>query len=130
MEIFKSKQDNDQASAAKAARRAGGSMGVDMSSYVLREDYARLRDNLGSRLVSIATGLKEIRTIHDWAEGVSTPSKRQKEQLKILFDVTEVLKEAKSNASIIAWLQDRSPMLGDVSPATAICATWPIARWK
>ena len=68
----------------------------------LHEIAARLQSRLGTRLVAIAAGVSNTRTVHDWIAEKSKP--RDEQRLRVLYEVTELLSSEVDDRVILAWV--------------------------
>lgn len=79
---------------------------------------AQLRELLGVQLVAAIAGVKQTRTIHDWAEGRrAVRAGAVIPRLRLTLVVAQMIAEVETPPVLQAWLQGLNPDLDDRSPA-------------
>lgn len=79
---------------------------------------ARLRDLLGVQLVAVIAGVRENRTIHNWADGTSEIRDSELiHRLRLAYQITEIIARADSPGVAQTWMQGLNPLLDDQCPA-------------
>ncbi len=81
------------------------------------ELVAELRDLLGARLVAYLGGVKETRAVHEWADGVRSPSAQTVRRLRAALQVALAISRVDGPEVAQAWFQGLNPQLEDRSPA-------------
>ena len=80
------------------------------------EVVREMRDLLGARLCAYLGSVKETRAVHQWAEGVRTPSLEVQRRLRVALQAAAPIAAEDSPAIAQAWFQGLSPQLDDHSP--------------
>lgn len=81
------------------------------------ELVARLRENLGAKLVAYLGSVTETRAVRQWAEGTRAPSTDVMNRLRTAYQITALLRQKDSAGVAQAWFQGMNPQLDDVAPA-------------
>ncbi len=81
----------------------------------------QLRELLGSRLVAYLGGVKQTRTVRDWAEGTRQIQSGDDElRLRTALQAALMLASRDEPGVIQAWFQGLNPQLEDRSPAAVL----------
>jgi hypothetical protein len=86
-----------------------------------------VQDLLGSRLAAAALGLKDTRTLSNWARGGPIRSVDGEHRLQVLYRLVVAVDEAFSPAVAAAFLRGSNPTLDDQSPLTVLADGSPAA---
>lgn len=98
---------------ARAAHREAVSMGVaDVAGY--------LQDALGQTLVAYLAGMKDQKTVSNWARGDHTPRAEAEKRMRLTYQVLHMIQAEESLHTARAWFVGLNPQLADESPATAV----------
>lgn len=82
------------------------------------ELVSQLRQLLGARLLAGVAGVKQTRTIHDWAEGRrEIRAEGIAARLRLTYQVARMIAAVDSAEILQAWMQGLNPELDDRSPA-------------
>lgn len=76
-----------------------------------------LRELLGLRLVAYIAGVRETRTVREWAEGAHVKQTDVEPRLRAAFHVAAFIAEHDATSVVQAWFQGLNPQLEDRSPA-------------
>ncbi len=77
-----------------------------------------LRELLGARLVAYLAGVRETRTVHQWAAGERAIRHADAEtRLRIAYQAALLITEKDTPAVAQSWFQGLNPQLEDRSPA-------------
>ena len=76
-----------------------------------------LRELLGPRLVAYITGVRETRTVREWAEGAPVKGTDTEPRLRAAFHVAAFIAEHDAPSVVQSWFQGLNPQLADQSPA-------------
>jgi hypothetical protein len=80
-------------------------------------DQARfVQEALGSRLAAAALGLKDTRTLSNWARGGPIRGADGEHRLQVLFRVVTAVTDAYTPAVAAAFLRGSNPTLADRAP--------------
>lgn len=96
----------------------GLEVSANASRLAIHEIVSELRDILGARLVAYLGGVKETRTVREWAEGTRRPSSDAvQRRLRDAYHVAALLDETEAPGVVQAWFTGMNPQLGDRTPA-------------
>lgn len=76
-----------------------------------------LRELLGPKLVAYIAGVKETRTVREWAEGATVKQADIEPKLRAAFHVASFIAEHDAPSVAQSWFQGLNPQLDDQSPA-------------
>ena len=76
-----------------------------------------LRELLGPRLVAYIAGVRETRTVREWAEGAQVKKPEIEKQLRVAFHIAGFIAEHEAPSVVQSWFQGLNPQLEDQSPA-------------
>jgi hypothetical protein len=80
-----------------------------------------LRELLGARLVAYLGGVRETRSVRQWAEGTrSIGSNRDLSRWRVAYQAAVLLAERNHPSVVQAWFTGVNPVLGDRSPACVL----------
>lgn len=80
---------------------------------------------IGPRVASAAVGLKNSRTLNNWAAGGSIKSVDAEHRLQILFRIVLAIDEAFGTAVATAFLRGSNPALGGRAPLVVLADESP-----
>lgn len=80
----------------------------------------RLRDLLGSRLISYIGDVKETRAVRQWAEGERVPSEAVQQRLRHALMAASILAEHDDITIVQSWFQGANPKLNFQAPARVL----------
>lgn len=84
------------------------------------ERAAYVRDVLGSRLAAAALGLKDTRTLSNWASGGLIRGLDSDHRLQVLFRVVTAVAELFTPAVAAAFMRGSNPVLDGKSPLVVL----------
>ena len=97
------------------------------SVRVPADEQARfVQEVLGSRLAATALGLKDTRTLSNWARGGPIRGADSEHRLQVLFRVVTAIDDAFSPAVAAAFLRGSNPTLGNRAPLVILADEPPI----
>jgi hypothetical protein len=76
-----------------------------------------LRELLGPRLVAYIGGVRETRTVREWAEGAPVKRPESEARLRAAFHIAGFIAEHDAPSVVQSWFQGLNPQLDDQSPA-------------
>lgn len=76
-----------------------------------------LRELLGPRLVAYIAGVRETRTVREWAEGATVKQADIEPRLRAAFHIAGFIAEHDAASVVQSWFQGLNPQLDDQSPA-------------
>jgi hypothetical protein len=76
-----------------------------------------LRELLGPRLVAYIGGVRETRTVREWAEGAPVKRPQSEARLRAALHIAAFITEHDSATVAQSWFQGLNPQLEDQSPA-------------
>lgn len=76
-----------------------------------------LRELLGPRLVAYIAGVRETRTVREWAEGAAVKRADIEPRLRAAFHIAAFIAEHDAPSVVQSWFQGLNPQLEDQSPA-------------
>src|SRR5579859_1189830 len=83
----------------------------------LRALVRSLQDVLGQRMVAVIAGVSDAKAVGKWARGERTPHPDAERRLRDAFQITQLLLQHESVATVRAWFTGMNPGLDDQSPA-------------
>ncbi|SRR5258708_1318952 len=83
----------------------------------LRALVRSLQDVLGQRLVAVIAGLSDVKAVGKWARGERIPHPEAERRLRDAFQITQLLLQHESAATVRAWFTGMNPDLDDQAPA-------------
>ncbi|MBA2312136.1 MAG: hypothetical protein H0V97_04955 [Actinobacteria bacterium] len=76
-----------------------------------------LRELLGPRLVAYIAGVRETRTVGEWAEGAAVKRPDSQGRLRMAFHIAGFIAQHDAASVAQSWFQGLNPQLDDQSPA-------------
>lgn len=95
----------------------------DLSAHedAMRLDFPvlvkELKELLGPKLVAYVAGVRETRTVREWAEGARVKSSDIEPRLRMAYRIARFIADHDSPSVAQSWFQGLNPQLDERSPA-------------
>ena len=76
-----------------------------------------LAGHLGRKLTAYIAGVKDVRSVDDWASGARSPNDPLPQRLKFALEIAKLIAEHDDAQVAQSWFQGLNPQLDDRSPA-------------
>lgn len=76
-----------------------------------------LKELLGPKLVAYVAGVRETRTVREWAEGAKVKSTEVEPRLRMTYRVARLIADHDGPSITQSWFQGLNPQLEECSPA-------------
>ena len=84
------------------------------------ETATALQKLFGQKLTALLAGIRDPRTVGEWAQGGRAPHPETEQRLRDAYYIASLLLEVESPQTVRAWFMGMNPKLGDRAPALAL----------